>query len=385
MITAVKKAQRVLISAAILICLSACAAWAAEWHVAADGHDGNPGSESAPWATLQSAVDRAQPGDAIIVHQGSYAGCRITRSGGEDAWITLRAAEDEKAVIDRPGPNNKHRSNLEIETWDGDGTVSYWIIQGFEVAYGPWAGIDIRGGEDGFNHHINVLGNEVHHSGRTGIFVAFSNDLRAEGNHSHQNGEHGIYISNSSDRPTLLNNTCRGNYACGIHMNGDASMGGDGIISGALIQGNTIYGNGRGGGAGINMDGVVESRVLANTIFDNRAGGITLYAIDAAQASRDVRLENNTVRMPAGSRWAVNITNDTCRNITMLHNTFYHADPRRGAVRIPTAALPGLESDHNRVSDRFSINGGGSIISLRQWQAYGWGRNSSLVSEADLD
>jgi parallel beta-helix repeat protein len=297
----------------------------------------------------------------------------------------LRAARDEKVVIDRPGPDNKHRSNLEIETWDGDGIVAYWIIQGFEVAYGPWAGIDIRGGEDGFNHHIKVIGNEVHHSGRTGIFVAFGNDLRVEGNHSHQNGEHGIYISNSSDRPTLLENTCRDNYACGIHMNGDASMGGDGIISGALVQGNIIYGNGRGGGGGINMDGVVESRVLANNIFDNQAGGITLYAIDAAQASRDVRLENNMVRMPAGSRWAVNITNETCRNITMLHNTFYHADSRRGAVRIPTPDLPGLESDYNKVTDRFSINGGGSVISLGQWQAHGWGLNSSVVTESDLN
>jgi parallel beta-helix repeat protein len=385
MITAAKKAQRVLILAALMICLSAGFARAAERHVAAGGRDGNAGSLSAPWATLQHAVERVQPGDVIIVHQGAYAGCRITRSGREDAWITLQAATGEKVIIDRPGPNNKHRSNVELETWDGDGTVSYWIIQGFEVAYGPWAGIDIRGQEASFNHHINLAGNEVHHSGQTGIFVAFSNDLRVEANHSHQNGEHGIYISNSSDRPTILDNTCRDNYACGIHMNGDASMGGDGIISGALIQGNTIYGNGRGGGAGINMDGVVESRVLANTIFDNRAGGITLYAIDAAQASRDVHLEDNTVRMPAGSRWAVNISNDTCRNITMLRNTFYHADRRRGAVRIPTPGLPGLVSDHNKVTDRFSINGGGGIISLGQWQSHGWDLNSRLVTEADLN
>lgn len=382
---AAEKANRVLILAALLICLSACAAWAAEWHVATGGRDSNPGSQSSPWATLQYAVERAQPGDVILVHQGSYAGCRITSSGQEDAWITLQAAPEEKVIIDRPGPKNKHRSNLEIETWDGDGRVSYWIIQGFEVAYGPWAGIDIRGQEDSFNHHLNVMRNEVHHSGRTGIFVAFSDDLRAEGNQSHHNGEHGIYISNSSDRPTILDNTCRDNYACGIHMNGDASMGGDGIISGALVQGNTVYGNGRGGGAGINMDGVVESRVLANTIFDNQAGGITLYAIDAAQASRDVHLENNTVRMPKGSRWAVNITNDTCRNITMLNNTFFHADPGKGAVRIPTPGLSGLQSDHNRVTDRFSINGGGSIISLRLWQSHGWDLNSSVVTEADLN
>jgi len=374
----------VLFLSALLFCLGSSAGWAAEWHVAASGSDGNPGSQAAPWATLQYAVEQARPGDTISVHGGTYAGCRITRSGEHGAWLTLQAAPNEQVTINRPGPKNRHRSNLEMETWDGDRKVAYWIIQGFNVANGPWAGIDIRGQVDSFNHHITLKNNEVHNSGRTGIFVAFSDDLWIEGNQSHHNGEHGIYISNSSDRPTLRNNVCRDNHACGIHMNGDASMGADGVISGALIQGNTIYGNGRGGGAGINMDGVVESEVLANTIFENRAGGITLYAINAAEASRDVRLEHNTVRMPKGSRWAVNITNDTCRNIVMQNNTFYHADARRGAVRIPTPNLPGLMSDHNRVSDRFSLDGGNSVINLRAWQSHGWDLNSTVVSEADL-
>ncbi len=377
-------ANRFLIATLLLLLAVTSAAHAAEWHVAIGGNDGNPGNQASPWATLQHAVEQAQPGDVILIHQGAFAGCRISRSGSEDAWITLQAAPDEKVVIDRPGPQNEHRSILEVETWDGDGRVAYWTIKGFEVAYGPWAGIDIRGGEYGFNHHISINDNEVHHSGRTGIFVAFSNDLVIQGNQSRNNGEHGIYISNSSDRPFLLDNTCRDNYACGIHMNGDVSMGGDGLISGALIQGNTIHGNGRGGGAGINMDGVVESQVLSNTIFDNQAGGITLYAIDAAEASRDVRLEHNTVRMPQGSRWAVNIADHTCRNITLLHNILYHADANRGAVRIPTPNLPGLQSDYNRVSDRFSIDGGDSIINLRGWQSHGWDLNSSLVTEVDL-
>jgi parallel beta-helix repeat protein len=368
----------------LLICLVSGAGWAAERHVATSGSDRNPGSRAAPWATLQFAVEHAQPGDSIVMHGGTYAGCRINLSGEYGAWISLKAAPGERIVIDRPGPKNRHRSNLEIETYGGERKVAYWLIQGLVVEGAPWAGIDIRGQSDSFDHHITLLDNEVHHCGRTGIFVAFSDDLWIEGNQSHHNGEHGIYISNSSDRPTLKRNTCHDNHACGIHLNGDASMGADGVISGALIQGNTIYANGRGGGAGINMDGVVESEVIANNIFENRAGGIALYAINAAEASRDVRLENNTVRMPQGSRWAVNITNDTCRNITLLGNTLYHADPRKGAVRIPTPRLPGLHSDYNRVSDRFSTDGGGSIINLSAWQADGWDLHSTLISQADL-
>ena len=44
-------------------------------------------------------------------------------------------------------------------------------------------------------------------------------------------------------------------------MNGDESQGGDGMISGALVERNVIYGNGVGGGSGINMDGVTDSVV----------------------------------------------------------------------------------------------------------------------------
>lgn len=365
--------------------LFAGAAQAAEWHVALGGRNADSGGRERPWATLQHAVDQARPGDVIMVHEGSYEGCRISSSGREDAWLTLRAAPGEKVLINRPGPQNKHRSNLELETWNGDRTVSYWIVQGFEVTDAPWAGIDVRGQSDAFNHHIVVKDNEVRHSGRTGIFAAFCDDLLIEGNQSHHNGEHGVYVSNSSDRPVIKENLCHDNYACGLHLNGDASMGGDGLIAGARLTGNVLYGNGRGGGAAINLDGVVESEILSNTIFNNRAGGVAIFYDNGAEASRDLRLENNLIRMPLGSRWAVNIADRACRDIVMLNNTFFHADPRRGAVRAPAADLPGLQSDYNRVSDRFSVDGGGSLISLTAWRAYGLDLNSSLVSEADLE
>ena len=68
--------------------------------------------------------------------------------------------------------------------------------------------------------------------------------------------EHGIYVGNSGDRPIVRGNIAWGNQVCGIHMNGDVSQGGDGIISGALVENNVIFDNGRKGGSGINCDGV---------------------------------------------------------------------------------------------------------------------------------
>jgi len=61
---------------------------------------------------------------------------------------------------------------------------------------------------------------------------------------SRSQAEHGIYVGNSGDRPVIRRNVVWGNNANGIHMNGDLSQGGDGIISGAIVEGNIIHDNG---------------------------------------------------------------------------------------------------------------------------------------------
>jgi Right handed beta helix region len=93
--------------------------------------------------------------------------------------------------------------------------------------------------------------------------------------------EHGIYVSNSGDRPVIRRNHVWGNSGNGIHMNADLSQGGDGLITGAVVEANVIHGNGRTGGSGINGDGVQGSRIVNNILYDNHASGISLYRIDA--------------------------------------------------------------------------------------------------------
>ena len=150
------------------------------FYVGEDGSDENEGADDSPWLTLQYAVDHAPPGATILVQEGTYAGARIEQSGNADAWIALMAAPGANVTLNEPGPENKHDSILEIETWEGDGIVAYWIIEGFEISNAPSSGIDLRGNEDGHVHHIVVRGNLVHdcglESGRTGIFNAFADD-----------------------------------------------------------------------------------------------------------------------------------------------------------------------------------------------------------------
>ncbi|MFB3881442.1 MAG: DUF1565 domain-containing protein, partial [Armatimonadota bacterium] len=119
----------------ILACLILLAlqtgAVAAVVHVSADGSDANPGTKEAPWATLQRAVDAAQPGDTILVVPGLYPGCVIRRSGTADAPIVLKA-DGPGVHLDRPGPENRRRSIVEVGTHEE--TIAHWIVDGFEVS-----------------------------------------------------------------------------------------------------------------------------------------------------------------------------------------------------------------------------------------------------------
>jgi len=126
------------------------------YYVAEGGNDGSDGSSGTPWATLQHAVDGIAPGDTIMVRSGEYEGCRIEQSGTAGAWMTLQAEPGATVRITAPGPNNRHDSNIEVETWEGDGTVAYWVIQGLEVSGAPNWGIDVRGGEEAHTHHVTV-------------------------------------------------------------------------------------------------------------------------------------------------------------------------------------------------------------------------------------
>jgi parallel beta-helix repeat protein len=358
------------------------------FYVATSGADSNNGSSTRPWRTLQHAVESIVPGDTILVRSGTYKGCRIESSGTSKGWKTLKAASGAKVLINAPGPKNSHKSNIEIETWEGNGTVAYWVIQDLEVANAPSWGIDTRGNETHHSRHITINHNNVHdnglQSGRTGIFFAFVDYALVIYNESYHNGEHGIYMSNSGDYPIVRGNRIHHNMDCGLHMNGDKNMGGDGIISGGLIEDNVIYGNGTGGGSAINMDGVTDSLVRNNLLYGNLAGGIALFKGNGAVGSHNNKIYNNTIVMPAHGRWAVRISDVSCINNQLLNNIIVTSNSFRGSIVIPVAALPGFISDYNVVVDRLSVDGDTSIITLSQWRRHGYGTHSLIASPAAL-
>lgn len=364
------------------------------YHVAEAGSDANDGSAASPWASIQHAVDSVSPGDTIWIHAGRYAGARIEQSGTAENWLTLSAAPNEQPVLDGPGPDNRHDSTLELETWEGSGTVSYWVVSGLEVTGAPGWGIDLRGNEGEHSHHLIIRDTRVHDNGwessSTGIFTAYVDDVLIEGNESYNNGEHGIYLSNSGDRPVVRGNRLHHNAFCGLHMNGDIAFGGDGTISEGLVENNLIYENGlEGGCSGINMDSVTHSVVRNNLLYENHAGGISLYRESGAVCSHDNRILHNTIFQAEDARWALNIADfagdgSECINNQLFGNILYNQHAWRGSIELQRPDIPGLQSDYNVLMDRITADDGNTVLKLEEWQAFGYDAHSLIATPAEL-
>jgi copper-binding protein NosD/List-Bact-rpt repeat protein len=334
------------------------------------GNDSAAGSITNPWRSLQKAADTVRAGDLVIVHAGHYAGLYLTTSGTATDPITFRA--DPGAIVDTQNPTTPDGINLEGASWV--------VIENFTVTGLPRAGI-----RSVTNNHVTIRGNTGDMNGRWGVLTGFSDDLLIENNTmSRSQAEHGIYVGNSGDRPVIRHNVVWGNNANGIHMNGDLSQGGDGIISGAVVEDNVIHDNGVAGGSGINCDGVQSSIIRNNLLYNNHASGISLYQIDGGQPARNNQVLNNTIVMASDARWAINIQNASTGNV-LRDNILYNQQSFRGSVAISADSLPGFVSDTNVIMDRFSTDGGDTRVTLAAWRsATGQDTHSIIAAPAAL-
>lgn len=353
----------------VAVLVLAANAGAATFYVAPppQGSDSNPGTLGSPWATLQMAADTIQPGDTVLVRAGQYVGAHFTTSGTESLPITVRAYDDELVEIVEDNASTPDGLNLEGASW--------MTVEGFTITGRGRAGIRAV-----LCDHVALRRNRLDANQKWGILTGFCDDLLIEDNEcSRSVVEHGIYVSNSGDRPTIRRNLIWGNHANGIHMNGDASLGGDGVISGALVEANEIFGNGTGGGSGINMDGVQDSVIRNNLVYAHHSSGISLYRIDGGEPSSGNQILHNTVIVASDGRWGLNIRDSSTGN-TVLNNVFYSDHDYRGAMSVATDSLTGLISDFNAVEDRFTIDDGDTVMTLAEWQGLTGLDGASLVA-----
>lgn len=352
--------------------LLSCAlpARAADYYVENGGNDGADGlSPATAWATLQHAADVVNPGDTVHVSNGNYQGFYLDRSGAPGQPITFLA---ESPAVSITSDNGTTPDGINIEG------AAHVVIDGFTVNGRTRAGI-----RTALSQFVTVRNCSCGTNGRWGIFSGFADDFTIENNVTHDSvAEHGIYVSNSGDRPIIRGNLVYDNHANGIHMNGDLSQGGDGTISDALVEANVIFGNGAGGGSGINMDGVSESVIRNNLLYDNHASGISLYRIDGATGAKDNLVINNTIINASNGRWCININNGSTGN-TLRNNILYNYHSFRGVITVDSSSRTGFSSDYNSLMNRFSVDGGDTVIGLSGWQAFGYDLHSFLATPAD--
>jgi len=354
-------------------------AFSATYYIATWGSDSNPGTEAAPWATLQKAADTLLPSDTALVKAGTYVGCRIKRSGAAGSPCTIAAESVGTVVINAAGPQNSHISLMEVELIGG--TPSYWVLDGFELANSLHHGYDCRGTD-----HITIRNSYIHGtSPGTGIFWAFSYYNTAEYNETAFNVEHGMYQSNSGDYYTARGNISHDNTSAGQHMNGDRKMKpGDGLISYALVERNVLYNN---GSHGINCDGVMDSIFRNNLIYNNHAFGMTLFKTDGAAGSSRNKVYNNTFVMAAAARDAIWIPTSRPAPTGNLikNNIIYTPDTDEACIAVyGTAALAAGGSDYNATTNYFSVNEGKALIPLSTWQTYGFDAHSFVSTPSAL-
>ncbi len=336
------------------------------YYVSENGSNSNNGlTPQTAFETLQYAADMVSAGDSVLVLEGNYVGFDLRNDGNQNFPIVFKAIESNVVIYER---NSVTPDGINIEN-------AFWIvIDGFEVKDQPRAGI--RAAVSDF---IKIRNNYCHNNFRWGIFTGFTDDLTIENNIcSFSEDEHGIYVSNSSDRPIIRNNHAFNNSGCGIHMNGDISQGGDGIISNAIVEGNILNDNGLGGGSAINMDGVQDSEIFNNLIYNNHATGIAMYQIDGGDASKNNKVYNNTIIQPADGRWCI-ISVDGSTGNTLYNNILINHHSFRGSIAIDAASAIGFVSDYNILVNRLSDDDGNSNMTLSQWQMLGYDLHSMIA------
>jgi alpha-N-arabinofuranosidase len=130
--------------AATAVCLAVVLirsdAFSRDIHVAETGSESGIGSEESPFRTICQAASVAQPGDAVIVHAGTYREWVKPPRGGtsEDKRITYCAVSGDDVFV---------KGSERITSWvsQGDGVWKVELPNSFFADYNPYA-LQVSGG-----------------------------------------------------------------------------------------------------------------------------------------------------------------------------------------------------------------------------------------------
>lgn len=275
---------------------------------------------STPFQTIARALFVAEPGDTVIVADGTYnEEIFLENSGTADAEITLRA-------------ENEHGARILGFIHGRD--VSYITVDGFDITNSNEGAIS-QGIVFFSSHHITVSNNLARDSFGGGISFNQSDSILIEGNTVHGNaffhpdahsgisiyqpqrlenaeGEYGVIIRNniSFENASLVpNQNC-----CG----GNLITDGSGIVL-------DDYQNSQESGNGIDYDR--RTLVENNIVYDNGGQGIHLFRAHLVDIRNNTAV-NNVLVLQNGAQ--INI--QTSRDVN-IYNNIASAGPGENAVR----------------------------------------------------
>ncbi len=201
------------------------------YYVSPSGNDGNSGTQTSPWRTIQKAANTVTAGSTVIVQAGTYAErVSVTRSGTASAPITFQA---QGTVVMRGftvTANYVVINGFEISNKSQDSTNGWGIyvagannvIANNYIHDTTWGGIMlfVPSTNLGLSSNNLVQGNRIAHVGELGIDVRGRNNVVAYNE-----------ISGVMQYPSWMTNPPSWVDADGIHFHG----------SGHIIRGNYIH------------------------------------------------------------------------------------------------------------------------------------------------
>lgn len=299
------------------------------FYVATTGTDSNPGTQAAPWRTVQHAADTARAGSTVNVRGGIYEELVSINASGNasDGFITFRSYPGETAVLDAAHftPSGR-QAVLTIHN------QSYVRIDGFEIRNFRTAvhrlsplGISVMGS----GSHIELLKNNVHHIEQTfdgrdapghgdngfGIAVYGTDakipitDLIIDGNEVHHlktGSSESLVVNGNVTNFRITHNVVHDNNNIGIDVIGfertapdpAVDQARDGVVSGNLVYNITSRGNpayrDEENSDGIYVDGGTRILIEQNIIHDVDFG-IELASEHKDRATSYITARNNLI------------------------------------------------------------------------------------------
>ena len=313
----------------LLVCVSGAFGQSNSFYVSTTGNDLNPGTQTAPWHTVQHAADTVRAGSTVNVRGGVYEELVSIKASGNatDGYITFRSYPGETAVLDAGHLVPNGRSAI-LTIHD----KSYVRIEGFEIRNLRTAehrltplGVSIMGA----GSHIELLKNNVHHieqtfkgrdgpgHGANGFGIAVYgtdaktpiSELVIDGNEVHhlQTGSsESLVVNGNVTNFRITHNVVHDNNNIGIDVIGfertapdpAVDQARDGVVSGNLVynitsRGNPAYGNEQ-NSDGIYVDGgtriLIEQNVMHDVDF-----GIELASEHKDRATSYITARNNLI------------------------------------------------------------------------------------------